>query len=92
MIQIRTEMIWQPDEVLPYIFGELKSKIEAITPVMHIYLFGSRATVPVNEWHTLEGKDWDILVACRFRITNTTVWTKALGYHIDLTVTDVKTV
>lgn len=86
----RMEMIWRHDKVLPYIFQELKSKIEAITPVQAIYLFGSRARTPLYEWEKLEGKDWDILVVCKFPIINTAIWTTGLNYNIDLKITDPK--
>ncbi|NJM78988.1 MAG: nucleotidyltransferase domain-containing protein [Flavobacterium sp.] len=81
------ETIWQHDVVLPYILNELKEKIEAITPIHKIVLYGSRARTPFNDWESLKGKDWDIIVVCNFPITNTHIWTKDLGYHIDLTVT-----
>lgn len=88
MSRINTEAIWQPDKVLPYLFGELKQKIEAITPIQQIYLYGSRATTPVADWEKLEGKDWDILIICPFAIVNTVIWTRQLNYHIDLRVVD----
>ncbi len=86
MSQIKLDMIWQHNTVLPYILGQLRQTIEAITPIQHIYLIGSRAYTPVQEWHILEGKDWDILVVCAFAIVNTKVWTTDKNYHIDLTV------
>ena len=81
-----TELIWQPDKVLPYLFGDLFKKIEAITPIQKIYLFGSRSRVPVSELHTLKGKDWDLVVVCSFKIINTQIWTTDIGYHIDLNI------
>jgi predicted nucleotidyltransferase len=65
----------------------LKVKIEAITPIQQIYLYGSRARTPIADWHKLEGKDWDIMVVCAFPVVNTTIWTSDLNYHIDLNVT-----
>jgi predicted nucleotidyltransferase len=87
MSQIKMEKIWQHEYVLPYILNGLKEKIEAITPIKQIYLYGSRARTPISDWHKLEGKDWDIMVVCAFPIVNTSVWTTDLNYHIDLTVT-----
>ncbi|KAF2519501.1 hypothetical protein E0W68_03910 [Flavobacterium salilacus subsp. salilacus] len=87
----RENLIWQPDKVLRYLFGELKQKIEVISPVYNIYLYGSRAHTAYGDWGTaLDGKDWDILIVCRFPIVNTKVWTTDLGYYIDLKVTDKK--
>jgi hypothetical protein len=86
MSQIKLDMIWQHNTVLPYILGQLRATIEAITPIHHIYVVGSRAYTPVQEWNKLEGKDWDILVVCHFAIVNTRVWTSDLNYHIDLTI------
>ena len=90
MSQVKTHLIWQHEKVLPYLFGELKTKIEAVRPVEKIYLFGSRAKTPVSEWTQLEGKDWDILVIAGFPIVNTKVWTSQMGYHIDLIIRDNK--
>ena len=87
MSQIKAEAIWQHEFVLPYIFEDLKAKIDAITPVRAIYLYGSRSRVMPKDWHLLEGKDWDILIACDFPIVNSHIWTTALNYHIDLTIT-----
>lgn len=87
MSQVKMETIWQHDKVLPYILNELREKIEAITPVHKIYLYGSRARTAVFDWDKLEGKDWDIMVICAFPIVNTIIWTRELNYHIDLTVT-----
>ena len=88
MSQIRMDMIWQHEQVLPYLLGELKDNIEAITPIRKIYLFGSRAKIPFNEWNKLEGKDWDICVVCDFEIVNTQIWTKEKNYYLDLVITD----
>jgi hypothetical protein len=88
MSQVKKERIWQHNTVLPYILHELRQKIEAITPIHNIYLTGSRARVPAEEWGELEGKDWDILVVCDFPIINTAVWTTGMNYHIDLIVTN----
>ncbi len=82
--------IWQHEKVLPYVLGELRERIEKISPVTKIYLFGSRARVPVAQWHTLEGKDWDIWTVCNFPIKNTEIFTKQLNYHIDLKITGEK--
>lgn len=84
---VRLNSIWQHDKVLPYLFGELKEKIEAITPIEQIYLFGSRAKIQVENWHQLDGKDWDILVIGKFPIINTHVWTWDKNYNIDLKIT-----
>ncbi len=90
MSKIKWETIWQHDKVLPYILYELKEKIEKITPIEKIYVFGSRAKKPVEEWQKLEGKDWDIIVQAKCKITNAQIWTKNLNYHIDLFVLDEK--
>jgi hypothetical protein len=87
MSQVKMDMIWQHQKVLPYILNGLRQKIDAITPMQRMYLIGSRGRTPISQWDTLEGKDWDVLVICRFPIVNTTVWTQALNYHIDLLVT-----
>lgn len=86
----KPESIWQHQVVLPYILDELKEKIEQITPVYAIYLFGSRAKTPVENWHQLEGKDWDILVIAEQTLRNTHVWTTNKNYHIDLFVVSKK--
>lgn len=88
MSQIRMEMVWQHEQMLPYLLEELKQKIEAITPVRKMYLFGSRARVPFKDWKTLKGKDWDVLVVCDFKIVNTQIWARDANYHLDLMVTD----
>lgn len=86
MSKVKREAIWQHDKVLPYILNDLKQTIDAITPVQKIYLFGSRANTPLEDWDKLEGKDWDIVVQAGFSITNVQVWTTAKNYHIDLYV------
>lgn len=86
MSRLRTDMVWQPERVLPYLLNELKQKIETITPVQGIWLTGSRARLPIEQWHSLEGKDWDILVQCSFSIVNTEIWTLQQGWYIDLVV------
>jgi hypothetical protein len=88
MSQVKLNMIWQHNTVLPYILGQLRQNIEAITPIQHIYLMGSRAYTPAEEWSVLDGKDWDILVVCAFAIVNTAIWTSQANYHIDLTIAD----
>ncbi len=87
MSQVKMERIWQHQQVLPYIFIELKQKIEVITPIKQIYLYGSRARTPIADWQQLEGKDWDIIVLCAFPIINTNIWTIDQNYHIDLKIT-----
>lgn len=86
MSKVKLETIWQHEQVLPYILNELKQKIDNITTVEKIYLFGSRAKTPVEDWHRLEGKDWDIIVQAKFKLTNTHIWTTDKNYHIDLYV------
>ncbi len=86
MSGVRIDMIWQPEAVLPYLFGALKAKIETVSSVAAIYLFGSRARVPVAQWHTLEGKDWDLYVVCDFPMVNTQLWGRDLGYYLDIVV------
>lgn len=87
MSQIKAEAIWQHEFVLPYILKDLKAKVDAITPVRAIYLFGSRGKVAPKDWSVLEGKDWDIMMVCDFPIVNSQLWTTALNYHIDLIIT-----
>ncbi|MEZ0007242.1 hypothetical protein ABH942_002621 [Flavobacterium sp. 28YEA47A] len=87
MSQIKAEAIWQHELVLPYILKDLKAKVDVITPVRAIYLYGSRSRIMPKDWHLLEGKDWDIMMICDFPIVNTHVWTTNLNYHIDLTIT-----
>lgn len=87
MSQIKAETIWQHELVLPYILKDLKSKVDAITPVRAIYLYGSRGRLAPKDWNQLEGKDWDIVMVCDFPIVNSHIWTTTLDYHIDLTIT-----
>ncbi|VXB82556.1 conserved hypothetical protein [Flavobacterium sp. 9AF] len=87
MSQVKMESIWQHELVLPYILNELRRKIEDITPVRKIVLYGSRARTPIENWEKLNGKDWDVVIICDFPITNTHIWTRDLNYHIDLLVT-----
>lgn len=84
MSKIKRELIWQHYQVLPYILHDLKEEIERIMPVEKIYLFGSRAKKPFESWHTLEGKDWDIIIQTKCKIINTAFWTSERNYHIDL--------
>jgi hypothetical protein len=90
MSQVKLNTKWQHQEVLPYILDGLRQKIETITPVLHIYLYGSRAKTPMDQWDKLQGKDWDIVVICAFPIKNTAIWTSDLNYHIDLVVTNAE--
>lgn len=90
MSQVRLDKIWQPQAVLPYILKDLRAKVEAITPVHAIYLFGSRGRIPIAKWNTLDGKDWDVLMVADFPITNTHVWTHQGNYYVDLKVTSSK--
>lgn len=86
MSNVQLEMIWQHDNVLPYILNELKQTVARITPVHTIYLYGSRAKTPIQNWDQLAGKDWDIIMVCNFPIINTHIWTTAKNYHIDLSI------
>lgn len=86
MSSVQLDMVWQHEKVLPYILYELKQQVERITPVHKIYLYGSRAKTPVDNWNTLLGKDWDIIMVCNFPVINTHIWTTAKNYHIDLSV------
>ena len=86
MSSIQLEMIWQHDNVLPYILNELKQIVERITPVHQMYLYGSRAKTSIQNWDQLAGKDWDIIMVCNFPIINTHIWTTAKNYHIDLSI------
>ncbi|WP_267406650.1 MULTISPECIES: hypothetical protein [unclassified Chryseobacterium] len=87
MSQVKHEAIWQHDQVLPYILTTLKDKIEEITPVEKIFLFGSRGRVPFENWKELEGKDWDVLVQTKFKLKNAQVLVDK-DYHLDLLVLD----
>ncbi|WP_452598024.1 nucleotidyltransferase domain-containing protein [Pontimicrobium sp. MEBiC01747] len=86
MSQVKLEMIWQHDTVLPYILNDLKQQIETITTVHKIVLYGSRAKTSIENWNMLKGKDWDIIVVADSPLINTEIWTRDKNYHIDLKV------
>lgn len=86
MSQVKLEMIWQHDKVLPYILNNLLNNINAISTVHRVILYGSRAKTDIENWDILQGKDWDIIVIANSPIINTDIWTQAKGYHIDLRV------
>lgn len=86
MSKVRFDLIWHHRLVMPYILGDLKQQIEKITPVKRILLFGSRSKIAFNDWDTLQGKDWDIIVVTSFPITKTHIWTYEKKYHIDLKI------
>ncbi|WP_336690273.1 MULTISPECIES: hypothetical protein [unclassified Chryseobacterium] len=87
MSRVKTESIWQHEQVLPYILTRLKDKISEITAVEKILLFGSRGKLPLERWSELEGKDWDILVQAKCKLKNAHVLVEE-GYHLDLLVLD----
>ncbi|MBB4806833.1 hypothetical protein HNP38_002129 [Chryseobacterium defluvii] len=87
MSQVKPEAIWQHEKVLPYILTRLKDKIDEITAVEKIMLFGSRGKLPPACWNELEGKDWDVLVQAKFRLKNSRVLIDE-DYHLDLLVMD----
>lgn len=87
MSRVKTEAIWQHDKVLPYILTSLKDKIEEITAVEKIIIFGSRGRLPVERWNELQGKDWDILVQARCKVKNARVLVEK-NYHLDLLILD----
>jgi len=87
MSRVKTESIWQHDKVLPYILTSLKEKINEITAVEKIMLFGSRGRLPLERWNELEGKDWDILVQAKCKLKNAHVLVDK-AYHLDLLVLD----
>ncbi len=87
MSRVKLEAIWQHEKVLPYILTTLKGKIDDITAVEKIFLFGSRGRVPFEEWDTLEGKDWDVLVQAGYRLKNAGIVVDK-DYHLDLLVMD----
>ncbi|MGH1518784.1 hypothetical protein [Chryseobacterium sp. JK1] len=91
MSRVKLEAIWQHDQVLPYILTTLKEKIDDITAVEKIFLFGSRGRVPFDEWDTLEGKDWDVLVQAKCKLKNAYVLIDQ-DYYVDLLVLDEKTI
>ncbi len=85
MSRVKTEAIWQHEQVLPYILTRLKDKISEITPVEKILLFGSRGSLPLERWKELQGKDWDILVQAKCKLKNAHVLVEE-NYHLDLLV------
>lgn len=87
MSRIKPGAIWQHEKVLPYILTSLKEKINDITAVEKIILFGSRGRLPVERWNELEGKDWDVLVQAGFKLKNADVLVDE-DYHLDLLVLD----
>lgn len=87
MSRVKTGAIWQHDKVLPYILTRLKDKINEITAVEKIILFGSRGRLPLERWNELEGKDWDVLVQTRCKLKNVRVLLDE-DYHLDLLVLD----
>lgn len=87
MSRVKTESIWQHDKVLPYILTSLKGKINEITALEKILLFGSRGRLPLEGWSELEGKDWDILVQAKCKLKNAHVLIEE-NYHLDLLVLD----
>jgi hypothetical protein len=91
MSRVQLEAIWQHDQVLPYILTTLKEKIDDITAVEKIFLFGSRGRVPFDEWDTLEGKDWDVLVQARCKLKNAYILIDQ-DYYLDLLVLDEETI
>lgn len=91
MSRVKLEAIWQHDKVLSYILTTLKDKIDDITAVEKIFLFGSRARVPFEEWNILEGKDWDVLVQARCKLKNAYALLDK-DYYLDLLVVDEETI
>lgn len=87
MSRVKPEAIWQHDKVLPYILTRLKDKINEITAVEKILLFGSRGRLPLERWNELEGKDWDVLVQAKCKLKNARVLLDE-EYHLDLLVLD----
>ncbi|WP_143883180.1 hypothetical protein [Chryseobacterium binzhouense] len=87
MSRIKPEAIWQHESVLPYILTRLKDKINEITAVEKILLFGSRGRLPLESWNELEGKDWDVLVQAMCKLKNARVLLDE-EYHLDLLVLD----
>ncbi|WP_343681063.1 hypothetical protein [Chryseobacterium arthrosphaerae] len=87
MSRVKPETIWQYEKVLPYILTTLKNKIDDITAVEKIFLFGSRGRIPFENWEELEGKDWDVLVQAGCRLKNAQVLVDK-DYYIDLIVLD----
>jgi predicted nucleotidyltransferase len=85
MSRVKTESIWQHENVLPYILTSLKDRINEITAVEKIILFGSRGRLPLERWNELEGKDWDILVQAKCKLKNAHVLVEE-DYHLDLLV------
>ncbi|WP_126653132.1 hypothetical protein [Chryseobacterium aureum] len=91
MSRVKLGAIWQHDKVLPYILTTLKDKIDDITAVEKIFLFGSRGHIPFDEWNTLEGKDWDVLVQAKCKLKNAHALIDE-DYYLDLLVLDEETI
>lgn len=91
MSRVKLETIWQHNKVLPYILTTLKDKIDDITAVEKIFLFGSRGRVPFDEWNKLEGKDWDVLVQAKCKLKNAHVLIDK-EYYLDLFVLDEESI
>lgn len=87
MSRIKPGAIWQHEKVLPYILTSLKDKINDITAVEKIILFGSRGRLPVERWNELEGKDWDVVIQARCKLRNAHILVDE-NYHLDLLVLD----
>ncbi|PIF43688.1 hypothetical protein CLU96_0600 [Chryseobacterium sp. 52] len=87
MSRVKLEAIWQHEKVLPYILTTLKDKINEITAVEKIFLFGSRGRISFEQWKDLEGKDWDVLVQGKCKLKNANVLVDK-DYHLDLIVLD----
>lgn len=87
MSRVKPEAIWQHDKVLPYILTRIKDKINEITAVEKILLFGSRGRLPLERWNELKGKDWDVLVQAKCKLKNARVLLDE-EYHLDLLVLD----
>jgi hypothetical protein len=85
MSRVKSESIWQHEKVLPYILTTLKDKINDITAVEKIFLFGSRGRIPFENWKELEGKDWDVLIQAKCKLKNALVLVDE-NYHLDLLV------
>ncbi|WP_295220128.1 hypothetical protein [uncultured Chryseobacterium sp.] len=87
MSRIKPGAIWQHEKVLPYILTSLKDKINDMTAVEKIFLFGSRGRLPIARWNELEGKDWDVVVQAKCKLRNAHILVDE-GYHLDLLVLD----
>ena len=83
MSRLRPDLITDPALVIPFL---KKLFEETLLPFRaeKMYLVGSRGRTPLEQWGTLEGKDYDILIVTPAKITNTKIWTLTQSYYIEI--------